>query len=201
MNLHKLIVKLIYLLAFNLMFFQSSYGQVNTNAKWIPSYYTTYGKFVKGHYRTTQNNTINDNYSTSPNVNPYTGKKGYIKPNKNYKSRVVYPAYKARGLDKLVKKETFVYVPPSDQENEFYLHTGLYPRYLIKTNANLRTDGNKNSNVILEMKKNQFVYVIPFNPSNLDQSLFSNNWSYVYYAGGRVKGYVHNSLIVSYPKK
>lgn len=34
--------------------------------------------WVKGHYRTRPNNTINDNYSTVGNINPYTGKAGTV---------------------------------------------------------------------------------------------------------------------------
>ena len=36
--------------------------------------------WVDGYHRTTPNNTINDNYSTYPNVNPYTGKQGTVNP-------------------------------------------------------------------------------------------------------------------------
>ena len=203
--MYKFILNLSCIIAFNLIFSQSGFGQVNQNNQWISGYNRADGAYVEGYYRTESNSTINDNYSTYPNVNPYTGKNGYIKPQTNNNPIVVYPDYAAiayikLGLDKLEKKDTFVYQPPSDLENEFSLHTSLYPRYIIKRNANLRAYGNKNSNVILQMKKKHFVYVIPFNFSNPDQGLYPNNWSYVYYASERVKGYVHNSLILSYPK-
>lgn len=38
------------------------------------------GTFVQGHNRTAPNETIRDNYSTSPNYNPYTGKQGTVDP-------------------------------------------------------------------------------------------------------------------------
>lgn len=38
------------------------------------------GTFVSGHQRTTPNSTVNDNWSTSPNVNPWTGKTGTKPP-------------------------------------------------------------------------------------------------------------------------
>src|SRR3546814_17762696 len=38
------------------------------------------GTFVQGHNRTAPNETIRDNYSTSPNYNPYTGKRGTVDP-------------------------------------------------------------------------------------------------------------------------
>lgn len=34
------------------------------------------GTYVEGHYRSAPNNTVNDNFSTYGNVNPYTGKPG-----------------------------------------------------------------------------------------------------------------------------
>lgn len=40
--------------------------------------------WVDGHHRTTPNNNIYDNYSTYPNINPYTGKQGTVKPYQNH---------------------------------------------------------------------------------------------------------------------
>ncbi len=63
------------LLGFNLI------GQTNTVK--VDSYYKADGTYVKEHYRTAPNSTINDNWSTSPNVNPYTGEKGTKQPEYN----------------------------------------------------------------------------------------------------------------------
>ena len=97
------------MLVFNLIFSQSGFGQVNQNSQWISGYHRADGIYVQGYYRTVPNSTINDNYSTYPNVNPYTGKKGYIKPKTN-NNPVDYPdyaaiAYKKLGLDKLEKEK------------------------------------------------------------------------------------------------
>jgi len=78
------------------------YGQVNSNSTYVNGYYKSNGTYVNGYYRTAPNKTINDNYSTYPNVNPYTGKKGTVKPT-YYTSPTYYttptyyskPAYKA----------------------------------------------------------------------------------------------------------
>jgi hypothetical protein len=43
---------------------------------YVNGYYNQYGTYVAPHYRTAPNKTINDNWSTSPNYNPYTGKQG-----------------------------------------------------------------------------------------------------------------------------
>jgi hypothetical protein len=41
---------------------------------------TVTGTYVPGHYRTAPNSTNRDNFSTKPNINPYTGEPGWIKP-------------------------------------------------------------------------------------------------------------------------
>lgn len=49
----------------------------------VKSYYKpTTGKFINSYYKTSPNKTRLDNYSTKYNYNPYTGKKGYVKPYK-----------------------------------------------------------------------------------------------------------------------
>ena len=44
---------------------------------YVGGYYRSNGTYVKPHYRSRQNSTQSDNYSTYGNYNPYTGKKGY----------------------------------------------------------------------------------------------------------------------------
>lgn len=53
----------------------SSYG-VNTNSTYVNVYTKSNGTYVQGHYRSSQNSTNHDNYSTSGNYNPYTGSAG-----------------------------------------------------------------------------------------------------------------------------
>lgn len=53
----------------------SSYG-VNTNSTYVNGYTKSNGTYVRGHYRSSQNSTNHDNYSTSGNYNPYTGTTG-----------------------------------------------------------------------------------------------------------------------------
>ena len=58
----------------------SSYGTgtygVNTNSTYVNGYTKSNGAYVSGHYRSSQNSTNHDNYSTSGNYNPYTGTSG-----------------------------------------------------------------------------------------------------------------------------
>lgn len=53
----------------------SSYG-VNTTSTYVNGYTKSNGTYVQGHYRSSQNSTNHDNYSTTGNYNPYTGTTG-----------------------------------------------------------------------------------------------------------------------------
>ncbi|MNJ90671.1 putative peptidoglycan binding domain protein [compost metagenome] len=64
------------------------FGQVNSNYHYVNGYTRQDGTQVKGYYRTDPNTTNTDNYSTKPNVNPWTGEPGTIEPD-NY----TYPSY------------------------------------------------------------------------------------------------------------
>lgn len=64
------------------LFAGSSFAQ-NPNHVYVNGYYKSNGTYVEGYYRTAPNSTINDNFSTYPNVNPYNGKTGTIPPSYN----------------------------------------------------------------------------------------------------------------------
>lgn len=51
-------------------------AQVNPNNNFVDGYYKSDGTYVPGHYRTNPNGTVYDNYSTYPNINPYTHEQG-----------------------------------------------------------------------------------------------------------------------------
>lgn len=63
---------------------QDASAQVNSNYTYVEGYYKSNGTYVQGHYRTNPNSTINDNYSTYPNTNPWTGEEGTIAPVNSY---------------------------------------------------------------------------------------------------------------------
>ena len=68
------------------------HSQVNPQNHYVEGYTKKNGTYVEGHYQTDPNNTINDNYSTYPNVNPYTGKQGTISPD-YYTPTYTQPSY------------------------------------------------------------------------------------------------------------
>lgn len=83
---------LFFILTFLLFSDNNCFGQVNPNSTYVNGYYKSNGTYVNGYYRTTPNNTVRDNYSTYPNVNPHTGKQGTIQPNYyQNNSRNTYP--------------------------------------------------------------------------------------------------------------
>ena len=57
-----------------------AYGQTNPHHVYVKGYTRSNGTYVRGHYRTAPNSTKADNFSTRGNVNPYTGKPGWVAP-------------------------------------------------------------------------------------------------------------------------
>ena len=79
-----------------LFLFQNTFAQVNPSQHYVRTYTKSNGTVVEGHYQTNPNGTNRDNFSTVPNVNPYTGKSGTVQPDNNYvpaTSPSYYPAY------------------------------------------------------------------------------------------------------------
>jgi hypothetical protein len=51
---------------------------------WVNGYYRSDGTYVRGHYRSAPDGNPWNNYSTRGNINPYTGKPGYVDPYRSY---------------------------------------------------------------------------------------------------------------------
>jgi hypothetical protein len=58
----------------------SSNAQVNPSSTYVSGYTKADGTYVQGYYKTTPNSTNRDNYTTKPNVNPYTNQPGTVAP-------------------------------------------------------------------------------------------------------------------------
>lgn len=54
------------------------FGALSANAadQYVNGYYRSNGTYVQGYHRTAPDNTVNNNYGTYGNVNPYTGANG-----------------------------------------------------------------------------------------------------------------------------
>lgn len=57
----------------------------------VRGYFRKDGTYVEPYHRTSPNNTINDNYSTSPNINPWTGKQGTRAPEPTWGVQPIQP--------------------------------------------------------------------------------------------------------------
>ncbi|MBA3733375.1 hypothetical protein H0W91_03295 [Patescibacteria group bacterium] len=69
------------LLSFFVLGFLFSASSVEASTR-IGGYTTKKGTYVQPYQRSSPNSSKYDNYSSKGNSNPYTGKKGYVKPYK-----------------------------------------------------------------------------------------------------------------------
>jgi hypothetical protein len=71
-------VLLIALVLFVSFVLASAAHAANPGEHWVKPYFRQDGTPVSGHWQTNPNETQRDNYSTLGNVNPHTGKLGWI---------------------------------------------------------------------------------------------------------------------------
>ena len=65
-------------------------------AQYVNGYHTNNGTYVPGYYRSNADFTKTNNYSTSGNINPYTGQRGYSSPYQTLPTNNTYRPYKSR---------------------------------------------------------------------------------------------------------
>lgn len=61
-----------------------AFTQTNPRHVHVSGYTRSNGTYVQPYFRTAPNSTNRDNFSTKGNVNPYTGKPGWIEPDSKY---------------------------------------------------------------------------------------------------------------------
>jgi len=137
------IILIVFLLISSLL-----YSQVNPNHHRVKGYYRKNGTYVKPHYRTNPNHTNRDNYSTRPNTNPYTGKKGYIKPDNKY----YYPSTSSNRTYNNSSNSTY-----SNRSNYTYTYSQ------VKYNYNLGV-----SNAKVNYKTSSYNYLVPLIVTAID---------------------------------
>jgi hypothetical protein len=74
-----------------LMLFGAAGAALGQGSVYYPGYVNPYGTYVPPHYQSAPNGTRFDNWSVSPNVNPYTGQMGRRSPVPTY-SVPAYPS-------------------------------------------------------------------------------------------------------------
>jgi hypothetical protein len=69
-----------FLCALAVAFVCSSVAQAQVSVR---GYYSGSGRYVQPHHRSSPDASYNNNWSVSPNVNPYTGRAGTLSPTSN----------------------------------------------------------------------------------------------------------------------
>lgn len=134
-----------FLFIFWLLISINGYCQVNSRHYKVGGYYRKNGTYVQPHYRTAPNSTNRDNFSTKPNTNPYTGKKGWIAPDNN-------PAYQG-----YTKQPSNSYNPTSISQQSIKVKSDYYNEIIKDSDYSNISSNNqnkiflKNENGILSM--------------------------------------------------
>jgi|GEM_PF-3278123 len=163
-----------------------SLAQTNPNHVYVEGYTNSSGEYVKGYYRTVPNNTINDNFSTYPNINPYTGEMGYIQPESESLEILKLAADKAivdeinhgltpAAMEKLkfladLEDKTFYFPPTQKTEDESLKETFK----LIDAEIESRTNINFSSYSNLSYTPHTYYE----NPSNLSAIAYHDKYSH-----------------------
>lgn len=98
-------------------------AQVNDRHVWVNGYYRNDGTYVRSHYRTLANETVNDNFSALGNVNPYTGELGWVPREPSY----VYDSALEREIP-----ESYIYKSVHFLQLSIVNNLNIYTRYLNK---------------------------------------------------------------------
>jgi antitoxin component YwqK of YwqJK toxin-antitoxin module len=96
-------------------------AQTNPNHVYVSGYTRSDGTQVKGHYRTQANSTVNDNFSTVGNSNPYTGQAGWV-PRDNGGTAKSSPSYNSStyGLTTSTRSSTYNTTPRNESKTKLY---------------------------------------------------------------------------------
>ena len=161
--------KLLPLLIFSFVCFWNSYCQTNPHHVRVSGYYRSNGTYVQPYFRTAPNYTNRDNFSTKGNINPYTGKPGWIEPDGKYNTfyystysytpQTTYGDYASNStLPIRYKDRTYI-------EDEY----GNYTCYLTVQDERTFNIFDINDNLILYLVINH----------RGDWRIFDSNWIYI----------------------
>ena len=87
-----MIKKILLILILLFFYFGLVFSQTNPNHLKVSGYTRKDGTYVQPYFRTEPNSSKQDNFSTKGNINPYTGKPGWIDPQSKY-STFYYNTY------------------------------------------------------------------------------------------------------------
>jgi tetratricopeptide (TPR) repeat protein len=167
MRRHPHFLKFLFVFLFALLTF-FSFAQTNPRHVRVSGYTRSNGTYVQPYFRTAPNSTNRDNFSTKGNVNPYTGKPGWIEPDNNYNT-FYYNTYSYTPS----KTTTSVYTTPPQliYKDRTYIEdeNGNYSCYLKVR--------DKTTFDIYDMQNNQILY-LTINHKG-DWRIFNTNGIYI----------------------
>ena len=117
--------------------FTVAYSQTNSRHVKVKGYYRKDGTYVRPHYRTAPNSTNRDNFSTRGNTNPYTGERGYVRPDNHASS-----GSRARAVSQRSSAASVPTNPDHVYVRGYYRRDGTYVRGHYRTAPNSTTSDN-----------------------------------------------------------
>ena len=156
---------------FCLIFFCLEFIFAQTNPKHIrvSGYYKKNGTYVQPYFRTTPNPTNLDNFSTKGNVNPYTGKPGWVEPDGKYNT--LYYNTSSYSPQKNLSEYPINSKLPIQNKNRTYIEdeSGNYTYYL--------TVKDERTFKIFDMNDNFVLYIVINHRG--DWRIFDSNMIYI----------------------
>ncbi|QJD80208.1 hypothetical protein [Spirosoma rhododendri] len=145
------------------------FGQTNPNHVRVSGYTRKDGTYVQPYFRTAPNATNRDNFSTTGNINPYTGKPGWIEPDSRYSTfyynTYTYPSASNKSRYVINSTEPPKYRDRTYVEDEY----GKYSCYLIPK--------DKRTFNIYDMSDNLILYLVVNHRG--DWRIFDSNLIYI----------------------
>jgi hypothetical protein len=116
-------------------------AQTNPSVTYVDGYVRSNGTYVPGHYKTMSNSTINDNFTTKPNVNPYTGKKGTIEPDyfapRSYDSysmpKISSPSYSVPSSSYSMPSSSYTPIQTGPRGGQYYINSNGNKTYVKRS--------------------------------------------------------------------
>ena len=130
-------------------------SQTNPKHVKVKGYYRKDGTYVRPHYRTAPNSTNRDNFSTRGNVNPYTGKPGWIQPDDNHSSIL----NKQTSTRKKRAQRSPALVTNYDEQRRVGRYPDGYIYATTKSDGQL-WEGPSQMNVMRAIPRNSFVKIV-----------------------------------------
>jgi hypothetical protein len=144
-------------------------SQTNSRHVSVSGYYRKDGTYVQPYFRTAPNSTNRDNFSTKGNVNPYTGKAGWIEPDNKYNT-FYYNTYSYAPTN-IQNDYSANSKPPIKYKDRTYIEDehGEFSCYLTVKDERTYNIYNMNDTLILYLVINH----------RGDWRIFNANWVYI----------------------